>query len=495
MKAHLMFKDADFNMNMELPENERELMDDLELNILFEAMSLGDDYLYDVSRRVILAGLHNPESIRYRQDILKDCMRNPSVVRELYTITMESIQNKRKHWLGIFTRYPSAILNSSVRMLQMFIDLLKKIKTIADEHAGEFESEGFTQFFAMIRKELDDDYFRTVQQHLVELKFHHGVFMSARLGKGNEGENYILRKTYHKSSRKIQRFFSGKSPVYTFSINPRDETCSRAMSDLRDKGINLVANALAKSADHINSFFEMLRTELSFYISCLNLHEQLSVLGIPASFPVPLDLHDHRYSFQGLRDISLALTLKKEVVGNDAEIMNAGLVVITGANQGGKSTFLRSIGLSQLMMQSGMFVTADFFSAAVCNGIFTHYRREEDSFMESGKLDEELKRMSRIVDLLSPSSMVLFNESFAATNEREGSEIAKQIVQVLLENKMKVFFVTHLYTFARQFYDKNPGDTFFLRAERKDDGIRTFKMIPGKPLQTSYGRDLYKEIF
>ncbi|EGD50050.1 DNA mismatch repair protein MutS domain protein [Thermoanaerobacter ethanolicus JW 200] len=63
--------------------------------------------------------------------------------------------------------------------------------------------------------------------------------------------------------------------------------------------------------------------------------------------------------------------------------------------------------------------------------------------MKSGKLDEELSRMSDIVDNIKPNSMVLFNESFAATNEREGSEIARQIITALIEKRIKVFFVTH----------------------------------------------------
>ena len=74
------------------------------------------------------------------------------------------------------------------------------------------------------------------------------------------------------------------------------------------------------------------------------------------------------------------------------------LVIITGANQGGKSTFLRSIGLAQLMMQCGMFVAAESFGSNICTCLFTHYKREEDPTMRSGKLDEELGRMSSIVD-------------------------------------------------------------------------------------------------
>jgi DNA mismatch repair ATPase MutS len=115
--------------------------------------------------------------------------------------------------------------------------------------------------------------------------------------------------------------------------------------------------------------------------------------------------------------------------------------------------------------------------------------------MKSGKLDEELKRMSEIVDHLKSNSLVLFNESFAATNEREGSEIARQITSGLLEKSIKVFFVTHQFTFAHGYYDQRMKNAIFLRADRKEDGTRTFKLIEGEPLQTSYGEDLFNRIF
>jgi len=90
---------------------------------------------------------------------------------------------------------------------------------------------------------------------------------------------------------------------------------------------------------------------------------------------------------------------------------------------------------------------------------------------------------------------VLFNESFAATNEREGSEIARQITTALIERGVKVFFVTHLYAFAHGFVSRANGNTAFLRADRKPGGQRTFRIVPGEPLKTSFGEDLYKEIF
>jgi len=183
------------------------------------------------------------------------------------------------------------------------------------------------------------------------------------------------------------------------------------------------------------------------------------------------------------------------VVGNDANADMKNLLIITGANTGGKSTFLRSVGLAQLMMQSGMFVPAESFSASLCDGLFTHYKREEDVSMDSGKFDEELSRMSNIVDRIASHSMLLFNESFAATNEREGSEIARQIISALLDKGVRVFCVTHMYELAHGFYERNLGNVLFLRAERQADGTRTFRLVEGEPLSTSFGDDLYHSIF
>jgi DNA mismatch repair ATPase MutS len=127
------------------------------------------------------------------------------------------------------------------------------------------------------------------------------------------------------------------------------------------------------------------------------------------------------------------MNLERGVVGNTVNANHKSLAIVTGTNQGGKSSFLRSVGLAQLMMQCGLFVGAEAFAAELCPALLTHYKREEDTTMKSGKFHEELARMSEIVNHIVVNSILLLNESFAATNEREGSEIAKQIVCTLLE--------------------------------------------------------------
>ncbi len=264
---------------------------------------------------------------------------------------------------------------------------------------------------------------------------------------------------------------------------------------MQGQGINAVANALAQSAEHIVAFFEGLRAELAFYVSALNLHERLASLGVPVAWPRPAPPGSLVLRACGLCDVSLALQMGQPVVGNTVDADGKRLVIVTGPNQGGKSSFLRGIGLAHLMMQAGLFVGAQAFEAALVVGLFTHSRREEDPTMTSGKLDEELARLSDLAERVRPGSLVLFNESFASTNEREGSAIARQVVSALLEHGVRVVFVTHLVEFARGWFEARRDDTLFLRAERRPDGTRTFRMVEGEPLETSYGRDLFRRIF
>jgi DNA mismatch repair ATPase MutS len=326
--------------------------------------------------------------------------------------------------------------------------------------------------------------------------------MSARLGKGNKGAQYHVRKPFNIAPSLRERvegwmhqLVGGDGSTFVYELDDRDESGFQALQDLRDRGLAPVATALAASTAHILSFFKMLRAELAFYIGCLNLRERLTAKGEPVCFPDPVPARECLIHAQGLYDLSLSLSMEGRTVGNDLKADRERLVMITGANRGGKTTFLRSVGLAQLLMQCGAFVPAERYRAGVCSAIFTHFKREEDAAMRFGKLEEELARMSAIADHLTQGAMVLLNESFASTNEREGSEIARQIVKALLESGVKVLYVTHLYDLADGFYRAPPGPTIFVRAERLHAGRRTFKLLEGEPLPTSFGADVYARVF
>lgn len=496
MKAYLLYKDRDFNIKQPLPENHTALIQDLGLDILFDAMAKDDEFLMKVASAVPLLSLSDDfDTVIYRQGILKDCLANVSEVRTLYDITVAGAEARKSSWLGIFSSYPRSILSGSVDIMQVLVDILKQLRQFTDEVSPRFSSQGFVRFFDMIRTELTDEYFEIVDDHLADLKLKEGILMSAQLSEGNKGDQYTLHRLPTRRRNWWEWLFPKKPEGYTFSIHPRDESGSRALSELNNRAVNIVANTVAQSSDHVLAFFNLLRTEFAFYVGCINLKEKLDELDEPICIPDAKEESSMIRSFSGLYDVNLSLSMKKKIVANDLEADEKDLIIITGANQGGKSTFLRSVGLSQLMMQAGMFVGAKSYRGSLSSSLFTHFKRKEDAGMVSGKFDEELNRMSKLIEQIKSYSIILFNESFASTNDREGSEIARQIVKALLDRHVKVVFVTHLYEFANGFAKDKTETTIFLRPERTENAQRTYRVISGLPQQTSYGTDLYQRIF
>jgi len=495
MKTLLMHPERDFDLERTVPDHAPVLTQDLELATLWDAMAGGDEFLHDVARKAMLQSLDNDAAtIRHRQQVLADALQNPADVRELYALAVETIEGRKKHWFGIFMNHPSSVLHSSVDLLRFLVDRLRELRTFAQRRQTTFQSPGFRALFALLQAEADDAYLAELQRHLKLLKFDHGVPISAALGRGNEGVDYVLRLPPEQPPW-WQRWLHKGPPQCGFRLHERDEAGARALGELRDRGINLIANTLAQSCDHVLSFFTTLRTELAFYLGCINLRDKLAAAGASHCLAQVTEAGTLRLRCSELRDACLVLKMGRRVVGNTVDADGRGLVVITGANQGGKSSFLRAVGVAQLMMQAGMFVSAEAFAAERCTGLFTHYKREEDASLTSGKLDEELARLSGIAASLRPGALLLSNESFASTNEREGSEIARQTVHALRERRIKVIFVTHLHDFARRLAAERRADTMFLRAERQLDGSRNFRLVVGEALATSFGEDLYAEVF
>ena len=493
MNVFLLFRDRNFDWKKNLPYNEQELLHDLDLDVILKVMSAGDSYIYSVAKAVILCGEMDTATIRYRQEVLNDCISMYPQVRDLYHIVVKTIETvKKDFWLT--GNRPLIHLSTSTSIMRILFNALRDLRHIADFYSKQFKSEGFRSLLAMLRTEFSDEYIRNVENHLDELEFNNGVLATARLGMGNIGADYRLHKR-REGRRDVKRILSGKRDQYVFTIDPRDYNSSQSLSALRDKVIGNATLMLSESVSHVLGFFNDFRGELGFYIGCLNLHDQLNRNGLQFCMPLPYELNSNMFSFTGLYDISLALRLGGRIVANDLDARNRKLIIISGANRGGKSTFLRSIGLAQLMMQCGMFVAAGSYECEVSDGIFTHFKKEEDAEMRMGKLDEELKRFSDIVDHLNHGSMLLLNESFASTDNSNGAEIASQALGGLMEYGIKILFVTHNNEAADRFYRKNPADAEFLRAERKQDGSRTYRIIRGEPLKTSFAEDLYNSIF
>lgn len=492
MRSRLLLADTDLDLGA-LPGLDPDLVADLGLGRVLAAMARGDEVIEHVVPRLLATPLATTDAIRYRQASVRDANASPATVRALYAVATDAIEAERRIW-GSAMRNAELVLDRAAEVLSRFVEAFRELRRIQATDAGAFTSPGFTALFAMVATDLDDAWLAEVEDHLTRLRTR-TLYVSARLGDGARGTDYAL----HRSPSTIRGWrdrIGLEERRSTVQVMLFDQNAMNTMSELRATAIAPTAGVVRDAADHVLAFFRQLQVELAFLVGCVNLRETLADRGGAIAFPDPAGDDDGAtttFRATGLYDLGLRLTIDGPVVPNDLDTGGHRLVVVTGANGGGKSTVVRAIGLAQLMAGAGMFVAAESLTATIAPAIRTHFTREEDAKLAGGRLDEELTRLAALVDATRPGTLVLLNESLSTTNEREGAAIARGIVDALVDAGVVVWFVTHNHQLASGLANADPPRAHFLRAER-GDGERPFRLVVAPPLPTSHGMDLYRRI-
>ncbi|MCR4791777.1 MAG: hypothetical protein K5871_03440 [Lachnospiraceae bacterium] len=536
MKVCLLYKDRE-RLNEETYYDAASIIKDLGLKHLFlasakrlifengevKSVEKEDQYIMETMRGVMMTPLSAWDEIRFRQEIIKDSVANEELIRSLYLICGEVLRK----WNGlgrgarekINQSNPVTRLTADIKVLHLFVESLGRIRELLQAEDVKLSSEGMVHFRDEFLKAFSEKRQEFMESVLADISFY-----TDGSDEEDEGRNRVVRprivmesgledglkfsslKLEEVSSRgekfykpgsakyKIREFVNSRVPDSFSTIN--DSRVSDQTQILEYGIVSYLVEELKKEMEEFLTFFDRLRNQTAFYLGAVQLGAQMERLGDGWCFPTVCDRRD--LEFNDLKELVMGLERHVDVIGNTCSLKEKDLVIVTGANQGGKSTFLRSIGIAQVMMQCGLMVMARSYSAGIFPKIFVHFTRREDSEMNSGRLDEELKRMNGIVENVGEGSLLLLNESFATTTEKEGSFIAYDIISALKEAGVRILTVTHLLSFARRVFEEtkeaSETDVEFLTAERKEDGRRTFRMIRHEPELTSFGLDLYREI-
>lgn len=506
--------------------DKEEIVQDLNLTVLFRTAgsilleetkerphggSERDNFVVDTMKKVMLVPLADEREVKYRQGLVREAIENYSLMSALYSTSCAAAAElerfaavKKEKWYRNGDNDKNRLLMTELEYLTRQVHYLDELRTLLLAKQTEMKSEGLRQFAARFLGEYTEEYARTLSEIIRDLGFASEgglIELSARLGEGLEMADIMICRIKEKEEEKgFGKKMTGKLEILARNLlfsgthveSMENLNLLQEVAMLRNTALSSVMKFFLPFLEEKEEFFNQLHFQLAFYIGAANLCRQMQRFHVPMCYPEVTARED--LWLEDLVELSLALYNQNLPVGNRLDARGKYLVVVTGANQGGKSTFLRSLGIAQIMHQCGMFVAAAGFGAGLYRNVFTHFTRREDSAMNSGRLDEELGRMERIMDHMTEDSVLYLNESFATTTEKEGSVIAADISKALYERKIRVMMVTHLLAFARECYAGHPEHAVFLAAERKEDGRRTFHIIETAPEQTSYGLDLYDEL-
>ncbi len=527
MKVTLLYPDREWGKDKMYFDRE-EISKDLNLHILFRAAaSLYDEEaeagktvqvaqernneIMDMMKRVILTPLTTPEEVYYRQQIVKEAISNYDRMDEFYRRIRAAVDDiakysvaRKKQGYGSGTDLGRRNV-ANIEYLEHMVFHLNRVREALQNWSPRFITPEMKSFADVFFEEYSADYMICLEKVVRDLRASllDGIIdVSASLGPGlymssmtltDMWESNKIRLNFIKNAAdRFGKFCKNLFTVEELVFEGENQNLWQDITDIKNAALGGVMRHFEAFLEEQEVFFQKLHSQAAFLMGAANLHRRLRRMNVETCFPQITDRKNIR--FEGLVEMSLAINTLRCPVDNSLRANDKHLLVVTGANQGGKSTYLRSIGIAQVLLQCGMYVPAKSFASGLYSNIFTHFTRREDSAMNSGRLDEELGRMERIIDNLTKDSVLFLNESFATTTEKEGSIIAEEITTALYERGIRVMMVTHLMAFAQSCYAKQPEHAVFLSAERKEDGERTFRMIEQEPELTSYGLDLYDSV-
>lgn len=438
--------------------------------------------------------LQDLDEIQYRQDFLRDLMPEDiwkiwdRFSQEIYSLN-ECMKIAREDlfsgdpWKCNYLLY-GHFLDYGERYCQAIGQLRKKISET------QFQSEGMRQTIRSIELLCNSDFYRQLQQTLASLreKFNQIQYCmlirngTIRVKKYESEEN--LSEQITNIFKKFQRE-DGKNYLQKFSEVPHADHVEagvlQCLSHIYPELFNELEDYVRQFSDFMDQGLLRFCCEIQFYLSWLKIISRERECGLPFCFP---EFGTADLFANGIYDITLAGKIGSHVVKNDFYLhAPERILVITGPNQGGKTTFARAIGQVHYLASLGLCVPGISARLLLPDRVLTHFEREEVLTGLNGKLEDDLQRLHELLQMTTSRSLVIINEIFASTVLKDAECLGKHMMEALTQKGACCVIVTFLVRLAQ--YSKETV-SMVSTVDPASPEIRTFKVIRKPPDGLAY---------
>ncbi|GKX31601.1 DNA mismatch repair protein MutS [Vallitalea longa] len=495
---------------------DKKVIKDLNLNIIYKKLI----EISEENESIIYNICMDEPTIKYRQDILADFINKPDFIIDL--------ENDLKGFYELKSK--NRKLKDKRSNLYSLIDLMITVETsihcIESLNQTLLYYDPSAQGLINLRKNIDriisDSNYIQMKKDLKEIRYIFskikGIELSinmspvmrpfeAQVTKVSEYK-YKYPKAFRKVSTAIEvnEKFLGthiKNYAPVFSINKIDWN----LMDEIEYGLKAHKSVLKSFTQKYTKIdtkpFVSLLREITFYKSSCDLLLLMKNNELPICKPKLLSPDNRSMVLKDCYNAALAYEkssddnnhINQKIIYNDFEIGDEGrIIILTGANRGGKTTITQAVGQIQIFAQLGLLVPASKAEISLTDGVFTHFPTLEKETVNLGKFGKECDAFSKLYRQATEKSLILLNESFSGTSHLESLKIAEEVLKAVKYKRIRMIFNTHLHELGlktSQLNEELENDTLVISMVTGfTNGENTYKVYRGQPLGSSHAKEI-----
>jgi len=433
------------------------------------------------------APLHDAEIITYRQEVMRELEND--ALRKLFASFSKTIYNLDRYMVSIRasltsdSSYDNNYLTRG-RMLDYADMYCSEISAlVAGLNGKTLRSEGLSSFTEYLTAYSESESFKRLCTHVAQLRKELSKVEYSMLIKSGtirvrkyEGEDDLSKQIL----ACFEKFRQGEVKDYLQKV-----TEEPAAAHVEAAVLDMVAGLYKDTFADLNSFcgkylhfldptITRFAREIQFYLSWLDYILPLREAGLPFNYPKLCDTAEHLYGLD-VFDLALAFLKQDKTVTNDFMLKAPErIIVITGPNQGGKTTFARAFGQVHWLASLGLCVPGREARLFLFDNILTHFVREEDMSALDGRLQDDLKRLHGMFEKATRRSIIIINEIFSSTTLSDALTLGGYMMDAISTLRAPAVVVTFLDELASH----GPETVSMMSTvEKYDPTQRTYKII------------------
>jgi DNA mismatch repair protein MutS len=395
--------------------------------------------------------LRDVDAVRYRHTVLRDLEKD--AVFESVRAFAQQMRSMREHLAQ------ADKLHYKFQKERWFLDAVgiycHAVSALADELAVlDVESSGLLAFRDYLTGYTRSDAFtalasetRALDDALAAVRYSiHIKGGRIRVDRYEDQPDYSqeVERTFAKFQQGAVQDYRVKLPNW-LDMNHVEAQVLDLVAQLHPEVFGTLDDYCARHRGYLDPTVGAFDRQVQFYVAYLEFIERFKPAGLPFCFPLVSGDSKEIHALQAY-DIALANKLAGEtgsVVCNDFALQGPErIIVVTGPNQGGKTTFARMFGQLHYLASLGCPVPGQEAALFLPDRVFTHFEREEDLATLSGKLEDELLRVHEILQRATSSSIVVMNESFTSTTLRDALALGREVMKRLIDLDLLAVYVT-----------------------------------------------------